>query len=55
MKKAASENRLFGFSPLHEGDTSVASKNQRMLRLESCFSPLHEGDTSVAEAAAKVA
>ncbi len=37
------------FSPLHEGDTSVAAQT---LRCEGVymnrFSPLHEGDTSVA-------
>ena len=34
------------FSPLHEGDTSVASPLHE--GDTSCFSPLHEGDTSVA-------
>ena len=46
---AGYQMRTFRFSPLHEGDTSVAA-------LETladccaivCFSPLHEGDTSVA-------
>ena len=40
--------KLDGFSPLHEGDTSVAltyGQHEAVLR---GFSPLHEGDTSVA-------
>ena len=40
-----------GFSPLHEGDTSVARLWPRNRLAWICFSPLHEGDTSVAAAA----
>ena len=37
------------FSPLHEGDTSVAQYCIGMdIAVLSRFSPLHEGDTSVA-------
>ena len=37
------------FSPLHEGDTSVArGTGSRSRRVHERFSPLHEGDTSVA-------
>ena len=36
------------FSPLHEGDTSVAAAHQRRRHGDLGFSPLHEGDTSVA-------
>ena len=39
------------FSPLHEGDTSVATAEEvKGLQILS-FSPLHEGDTSVAASA----
>ena len=37
-----------GFSPLHEGDTSVAPVGPVGPGTVECFSPLHEGDTSVA-------
>ena len=37
-----------GFSPLHEGDTSVARQLLDPLHANIGFSPLHEGDTSVA-------
>ena len=36
------------FSPLHEGDTSVAAAVALPGAVAHCFSPLHEGDTSVA-------
>ena len=37
------------FSPLHEGDTSVAAgRFATWPAHRPCFSPLHEGDTSVA-------
>ena len=39
------------FSPLHEGDTSVAPLPGRPQRGRPGFSPLHEGDTSVASVA----
>ena len=40
---------VVGFSPLHEGDTSVAVLNVVILYQPfTRFSPLHEGDTSVA-------
>ena len=39
---------IFRFSPLHEGDTSVAASYLPMIAQISGFSPLHEGDTSVA-------
>ncbi len=40
---------LQGFSPLHEGDTSVARYSTSPTAASSSrFSPLHEGDTSVA-------
>ena len=40
-----------GFSPLHEGDTSVAQDSGDVAHaVRECFSPLHEGDTSVASA-----
>ena len=37
------------FSPLHEGDTSVAFGQGVELSSPDRFSPLHEGDTSVAD------
>ena len=37
-----------GFSPLHEGDTSVANPRFSRRVVFFRFSPLHEGDTSVA-------
>ena len=38
-----------GFSPLHEGDTSVAGRlDSTVGDASTSFSPLHEGDTSVA-------
>ena len=48
-KITADADGKFGFSPLHEGDASVAKATptgscSRLL----CFSPLHEGDASVA-------
>ena len=39
-----------GFSPLHEGDASVAGTGRRRARDRHRFSPLHEGDASVAMA-----
>src|ERR1039458_9652683 len=40
---------LLSFSPLHEGDTSVAFlETLPDVHVIQCFSPLHEGDTSVA-------
>ena len=39
------------FSPLHEGDTSVAAMAISELARLASFSPLHEGDTSVARRA----
>ena len=39
-----------GFSPLHEGDTSVANALAKAVSWSTRFSPLHEGDTSVAVA-----
>ena len=38
----------WSFSPLHEGDTSVAAKLAVLVNVAASFSPLHEGDTSVA-------
>ena len=39
---------LLCFSPLREGDTSVARCTHPSYRKGKCFSPLREGDTSVA-------
>jgi len=39
---------LRGFSPLREGDTSVAGRRRGDHGARNCFSPLREGDTSVA-------
>ena len=41
-----------GFSPLREGDTSVAQANSQSSGAD-CFSPLREGDTSVARRRAR--
>ena len=40
--------RIAGFSPLREGDTSVATRDRQPYAMSIyCFSPLREGDTSV--------
>ena len=45
---ALQANDTQGFSPLHEGDTSVVRPREHIeLRSQQRFSPLHEGDTSV--------
>ncbi|SPF49614.1 hypothetical protein SBA4_4120017 [Candidatus Sulfopaludibacter sp. SbA4] len=49
LSPVESVTETFCFSPLHEGDTSVAYSPSRPA-CPGCvrFSPLHEGDTSVA-------
>ena len=49
IRNVTGSDMLSGFSPLHEGDASVAPQPASHLPIEApSFSPLHEGDASVA-------